>query len=124
MNLMKSTKDRLARQGEKAVRELLEKKGYQILETNYRTRYGEIDIIAAKDKILVFVEVKTRTSTKCGLPEEAVNYSKQRKLRSLAVAFLSVPGHKHYFDFRFDVASVIADSEGIIQNVNIIEGAF
>lgn len=115
---------KLGKEGERAVRELLKKKGYRILEANYRTRYGEVDIIAAEEGTLVFVEVKTRASTNCGLPEEAVDYRKQQRIRKLAVQYLSQPGHGCYSDLRFDVASVSADARGKIKEIVICKGAF
>ena len=59
---------------------LLTKKGYKVIERNFRSRFGEIDIIALKEEILVFVEVKARWSTKFGKPEEAVTPSKIWKI--------------------------------------------
>jgi putative endonuclease len=114
----------LGREGEKAVRALLEERGYRILETNFRTRYGEIDIIAAVERTLVFVEVKTRTSTNCGIAEEAVNFRKQQRIRKLAVQYLTKPGHERYQDLRFDVAAVSAGTDGEIEEIKIYEGAF
>lgn len=114
----------MGKDGEKAVKALLEDKGYKILETNYRTRYGEIDIIASVERTLVFVEVKTRVSMNCGIPQEAVNYRKQQRIRKLAVEYLSKPGHERYLDLRFDVAAVTADSTWKITDITIFEGAF
>ena len=114
----------LGREGERAVKELLVNEGYRILETNYRTRHGEIDIIAAKDSTLVFIEVKTRASTNCGIPEEAVNYRKQQRIRKLALEYLTTPGHERFLDLRFDVASVSAGTGGKIEGIKLIEGAF
>ena len=66
--------------GEQAALSLLQRKGYKILVTNFRTRFGEIDIVAQEENILVFVEVKTRWSRKFGLPEEAVTPQKIRSI--------------------------------------------
>lgn len=114
----------LGREGEKAAAELLEAKGYRILEQNYRTRYGEIDIIAAKGTTLVFVEVKTRASTRCGIPEEAVDFRKQQKIRKLAVEYLSRTCGQYYSDLRFDVVAISVGAGGKIEKVNLYEGAF
>ncbi len=69
-----------ARIGEKAAAEYLKKKGYKIIETNFRKGYGEIDIIALKNKTLVFIEVKTKTSNKFGSPFEAITNFKMKTL--------------------------------------------
>lgn len=66
--------------GEDIATNYLKKKGYKIIERNFRKGYGEIDIIAVKDKILVFVEVKTRTSDKFGTPAEAITYGKLKSI--------------------------------------------
>ena len=64
--------------GEALACNFLKQNGYKIIQTNYKNRLGEIDIIAMQDKTLVFVEVKSRLSTKFGLPREAINYYKQK----------------------------------------------
>jgi putative endonuclease len=70
--------------GEVFAANLLSKKGFRILEKNFRSRFGEIDIVALKNKRIYFVEVKTRQSFKFGKPEEAVTRSKLEKIRKLA----------------------------------------
>ena len=65
--------------GEKLARDFLKKKGYRILETNFRCQYGEIDIIARKKDYLVFIEVRTKTSNDFGTPEESITHVKERK---------------------------------------------
>jgi putative endonuclease len=83
----------------------LRRRGYKILERNYRTPFGEIDLVARHQKAIVFVEVKARRSRRFGLPQEAVTPTKQRKLSMAALAYL-----KHYgtvdTDARFDVVTV------------------
>lgn len=76
------------RRGEDAACAYLERHGYKVLERNYRCRWGEIDIIAAKGGSLVFVEVKTRHSLKFGTPGMAVTYAKQQKIRTSALHYL------------------------------------
>lgn len=66
--------------GERIAIEILRKKGYKILDTNFRSRFGEIDIVAEDRGVLVFVEVKTRWSKKFGNPEEAVTFWKLRAI--------------------------------------------
>ena len=71
--------------GEEISAEYLIKKGYSILEKNYRSKYGEIDLITLDDKEIVFIEVKTRTNLKYGMPCEAVNNKK--KYENLDIRF-------------------------------------
>ena len=74
--------------GEKIAQGYLINKGYKILETNYYTRNGEIDIIAQKDKCIIFVEVKTRTNLNFGTPAMSVNSIKKKHIKSVAKSFL------------------------------------
>jgi putative endonuclease len=85
---MSSSKQSLGRWGEVQAAAHLTKRNYTILETNTRTPYGEIDIIASKDGVTVFVEVKTRTSTAYGLPEESINPRKQAHILSSAQHYI------------------------------------
>lgn len=71
---------RLGDEGEQRAAEFLYQKGYTILARNYATRFGELDIIAKHQGRIVVIEVKTRTSNAFGLPEEAIDYRKQRHL--------------------------------------------
>ena len=121
---MTNQRIKLGREGEKSVKLLLESKGYRILETNFRTRYGEIDIITAKEDVLVFVEVKTRTGSSCGIPEEAVDLRKQEKIRKVALEYLSRSKGRHYRDLRFDVAAISAGKDGTVKEIKIYENAF
>lgn len=70
------SKIKIGQSGEKLAGDFLKKQGFKILETNFKSKFGEIDIIALEKDILVFVEVKTRTSRAFGLPEEAINKRK------------------------------------------------
>ncbi|MEW6009324.1 MAG: YraN family protein [Candidatus Omnitrophota bacterium] len=85
--------------------DFLEKQGYKILEKNFRTKLGEIDIIAKDKNTICFVEVKSRANTSRGLPEEAINSFKRRKISRTALAFLK---QKNLMDSdaRFDVVSI------------------
>ena len=74
--------------GEKFAQRLIKAKGYKILTTNFRSKFGEIDIIAQKNDFLVFIEVKTRWSNKYGKPEEAVTSKKLWKIKKTAEYFL------------------------------------
>ncbi|MFO7625060.1 MAG: YraN family protein [Anaerolineales bacterium] len=85
---MKNSKQSLGRWGENLAANHLTKNNYTILEMNTRTPYGEIDLIASKDGVIVFIEVKTRTSTKFGLPEESINQRKQAHILSSAQHYI------------------------------------
>jgi len=104
-----------------AVRWYLDR-GFELLDRNWRCRQGEIDIVVAKDDVLVFSEVKTRTSDTFGEPFEAVGPAKQRRLRRLAGAWLrSLPTgvkSRRSFIVRFDVVSVTPEA------LSVIEAAF
>lgn len=102
--------------GEKEACSYLKKKGYKIIEQNYRSAFGEIDIIAKyKDKI-IFVEVKKRSSNKFGYGYDAVNYSKQKKIIKTAENFINENNIKALC--QFDVISI---DSGVISH---IENAF
>jgi putative endonuclease len=99
--------------------------GYREVATNWRCSIGEIDVIVARDGLLVFCEVKTRRGSAFGGPFDAVTATKQRRLRALATVFLS--SHEAHglrnASIRFDVASVMpADSGGL--RVELFEDAF
>lgn len=108
--------------GEDAAAEFLEAAGYTIVTRNFRIRSAEIDIIAQIDDVIVFVEVKARSSTRHGLPSEAVNLRKQRKIIETASVFLQ---DETYSDCacRFDVVEVYLRGEHV-ETINHIENAF
>jgi putative endonuclease len=95
----------LGRRGEEAAGAYLERVGFEILDMNWRTRSGEVDIVAREGATLVLVEVKTRRSLKAGTPEEAVSPTKQKKLGRLAAQY--VQGMSDEPDaVRFDVVTI------------------
>jgi putative endonuclease len=79
----------LGKSGEDLAVAELERRGYAILERRYRTRHGEIDIVAREDDTLVFVEVKARATGECGTAAEAVTRAKQRRVVSMASEYLA-----------------------------------
>ncbi len=83
----------------------LRKNKYKILEKNFKNKVGEIDIIARLKKILVFVEVKNRSSDRFGLPCEAVGTFKQEKIKKVALSYLKAKNLLHQ-EIRFDVVEV------------------
>ncbi len=106
--------------GETLAIEFLKKKGYTILEKNWRFKHLEADIIATIDKTLVIAEVKTRKSNYFGEPETFVDRKKQKNLMSIANAYI----HSNNLDLevRFDVISIIIGNND--SKINHIEDAF
>ena len=106
--------------GENIAEQYLRKHGYRILARNFKTGTGEIDIIATDDACLIFVEVKMRFGDEYGLPSEAVDYAKQRKLAAVAAQYI-----KRYMLFgapaRFDVIEVRGDTKEVNHIINAFE---
>ncbi len=92
------------RKGERRAKKLLEQKGYTIIEHNFRTRFGEIDLIARRGDEVIFVEVKTRTSSMFGHPEESITKSKLEHLHKAAHIYLNTLPHN--IVPRFDVIAI------------------
>lgn len=120
------TEERLefGKKGERAAVKFLKKKGYKILEKNYRSPLGEIDIVAEQNKVLVFVEVKTRTGQEFGHPFTAVHPGKQKKILQVARSFLA----KHKIqdrEIRFDVIAVSgAPDQPKSWDIELLQDAF
>ena len=108
----------IGRRGEDAAVAYLERIGMQVVERNWRTGRGEIDIVALDGDQLVLCEVKTRTSARRGTPEEAVSAAKQRRLVRLAETYLTHTGAAPC-TVRFDVISirVIDDDRALLRHV-------
>ncbi|BDR54424.1 UPF0102 protein [Bombiscardovia apis] len=120
---------KLGQLGEQYVALWLESLGWQILDRNWSTRYGELDIVALdRRSCLAFVEVKTRRTRTFGQPEEAVTYSKQTKLKHAAVQWLIARNRTNrHCVTRFDVAAVsvsAGSSDNPRVSIKLIQGAF
>lgn len=100
----------LGSRGERLAERYLRRLGYRILARNLRTQLGELDLVAEEGGVLVFIEVKTRTSADKGQPWEAVHHSKQRRMTRLAVGYLK---QHDLLDrpARFDVVAITWPSE-------------
>lgn len=107
--------------GEQIAQNFLQKKGYNILYTNWRTGQKEVDIIATTENLLVFIEVKTRANFNFGYPEEAVTLKKQAYLKDAADTFLL--DHQEYEAIRFDIISILLE-KGEAKEIKHIEDAF
>ncbi len=110
----------LGARGEILACNFLKQNGYEILEKNYRCPRGEIDAVARKGKKLIFVEVKARSSDQFGLPQEAVNKTKQEKLIKLARWYLKK--EKKDFSISFGVIAILFEKER--PQIEFIENAF
>lgn len=99
--------------GEDAACEWYEDAGFRVVDRNWRCRYGELDLIATRGRLVVFCEVKTRSSNAYGVPAAAVTASKQRRIRRLAMRWLDEQAIG-FADLRFDVASVLNGSVEVI----------
>jgi putative endonuclease len=114
-------KQELGRKGESAAIRYLKKQGYKIVEQNYRTRVGEIDVIAREKKTLVFVEVKTRRSESYGSPKWAVTPKKQKAISKAALYYLKITDQADA-DARFDVVSILDQGEWL--EIELVRNAF
>lgn len=111
----------LGRKGEEIAARYLRRSGYLIITRNYRAAGAEVDLIAIEDKTLVFVEVKARTSTRLGSPEEAVDEQKQEQVRRAAQVYAT----RHHIlesPMRFDVVAITGS--GRHRRLELIRDAF
>lgn len=106
--------------GERLAKEYLIKNDYIILEINFTTKIGEIDIIAKRDDIVIFIEVKTRKSLKYGRPYEAVDYRKTQKIIKVAQNYIVYKAREDT-QYRFDVIEVLLNEK---IEINHIKDAF
>lgn len=116
-------KKELGNRGEQeAVTYLKKTKHLKIVKTNYSNFFGEIDIIAKDKDYIVFVEVKTRTSTDFGFASQAVDYKKQQKIIKMAQMYTK---NSYNIPVRFDIIEVYIDKiSNSVKNINHIENAF
>jgi putative endonuclease len=109
--------------GEDAVAEWYARAGYTVVDRNWRCREGELDLVVTRGGAIVFCEVKTRRGAAYGAPFEAVTFTKQRRLRTLALQWLAAHPEHRAPRLRFDVASVVA-ARGTAPVIDVIEAAF
>lgn len=120
---MKLNRKELGNFGEQFVARWYEQNGYEIIDRQWRVRSGEIDLVAHKNSLIVFCEVKTRSSNAFGTPAEAVSKQKQLRLRKLAMEWLRMHG-KTAKEIRFDVACVMPSAERKEFECQVITNAF
>ncbi len=118
---MTTRSQQFGEKGESIAVNCLKKQGYRIIELNYRTKLGEIDIIAKQGGSLVFIEVKARKSSRFGRPELAVTPKKQRKISMVALYYLKSTKQSNA-KARFDVVAINSTDDG--PNIKIIKNAF
>jgi putative endonuclease len=99
----------LGRKGESLAKTHLENAGYEILDENWTHGKAEVDLIAYKDKVIIFAEVKTRTGNAFGEPEDFVDARKQKLLVSAADEYIYLMDHQG--DVRFDIISILFDKQ-------------
>ena len=108
--------------GERLAAKFLRRRGYHIIETNFRCRGGEIDIIARQGDCLVFIEVRTRSSSSFGSPEESITQVKRSKLIFTALTYIS--SHSNLPEqWRIDAVAVEIDVQGQVKRIELIENA-
>ncbi|WP_420637568.1 YraN family protein [Candidatus Poriferisocius sp.] len=108
----------LGRWGEDRVARWYRRQGFRVLDRNWRSGRGELDVIVQQGSLVVVCEVKTRTSLAYGRPAEAVGYQKQQRIRRLAAQWLSEHERSGAVQLRFDVAEVLG------RKIRVIESAF
>jgi putative endonuclease len=108
--------------GEKLAQDFLKKKGYRILQTNYRCPRGEVDIVALHQNCLVFVEVRSKTNLNFGTPEESITYNKMKHLERAAYYYQQ--SHDHLpSSWRIDVIAIEFDTDLRCKRLEVIENA-
>ena len=108
--------------GEKLAKDFLKKRGYRILETNYRCPEGEIDIVAKHKDFLVFIEVRTKKSLEFGSPEESITPAKKERMKATA-AYYQQTHHDLPPLWRIDVVAVELNQKGKLSRIELIENA-
>ena len=108
--------------GEHLAKEHLKKKGYKLIESNYRCHSGEIDIVARQKNCLVFVEVRTKSTSNYGSPEESLSLAKRDHMKKCAYYYLQ--NHKNLPEqWRIDLVAIELDSLNKFKRIEILENA-
>ena len=117
---MKNIKKIIGNFGERLAVDFLKRQGFEILQTNFFSRFGEIDIIAQKEKRLHFIEVKTRTTKNFGLPEEALDFYKNKKIFQAVQDYL-YKKEINTDDFQIGLISVLIDKSNKKAKIKFFE---
>jgi putative endonuclease len=110
----------LGKLGEDLAARFLKKQGYKIIERNFSSRYGEIDIVAQERRTLVFIEVKTRYSKEFGLPEESITPWKIKSLKR-GIDFYKILHPNSPELLRVDLVGVILSTNGTLESIKLIK---
>ncbi|CAM3066848.1 YraN family protein [Paenibacillus taichungensis] len=120
----KLTRQQKGRLGEEAACDWLREHDYRILKRNWRCRRGEIDIVASREDMIIFIEVRSRSGTaQYGTPQESVDIRKMQQVRATASVYLQMTGETNH-QIRFDVFAVMLDKAGEIVSIDHIMNAF
>jgi len=115
----------LGRRGEELAAEHLQRLGFEVVARNFRTRYGELDLVAFDGRALVFAEVKSRRAGCAGSPFDNLHLRKRAQVRRMASAYLNaVPQRPRGDEIRFDAIAVLIDARGGLAGLDHLEGAF
>ena len=117
---MKKFNYQTGRAGEEIARRFLRKKGYRILESNFHTRFGEIDLICSENRKLVFVEVKLKMGEKFGSPEEMISKRKILQIQTTSRAFLQERQKldQNYSSYRIDAVAIVLNKDKTVSRIN------
>ena len=107
------------RRGEEIAKEYLEKKGYKIVERNYKTKYAEIDLVARRKNELIFIEVRTKIGENFGSPEETIDRKKLKKLWGNATAYAARAKWKD--SCRVDAVCIVLKKDNSVERLNHYE---
>lgn len=120
---MKQFNREVGKRGEEIAAKYLQEKGYKILERNYSTKFGEIDLIASKNNILSFVEVKLKQNEDFGTPEEMIGRGKLARVQHMAEFYLLENPNKAktYGIYSIDAVCIVSDGDGGIKRINLYE---
>jgi len=119
---VKSNNKITGNRGEELAAEFLSQKSYRLVERNFRTRFGEIDIISYDGPILVFVEVKTKIGHDFGEPEEMVNKSKIAKVKRMGEVYLQEK--KLDVGCRVDVVAIVMENSGSVEKLEHYQAVY
>jgi len=116
-------KKQVGDKGEKYAEDFLKRKGYNIIQRNYRCKLGEIDIIAEYDNTIVFVEVRTKRTESFGIPQYSITSGKMSRITKTALSYIQ---EKELFErsCRFDVIAITFPQKSKVPNIEHIENAF
>ncbi|MDP3994793.1 MAG: YraN family protein [bacterium] len=120
---MKQFNREIGKRGEKIAAKFLKDKGYKILERNYSTKFGEIDLIVVKNNVLRFVEVKLKKGDFFGTPEEMIGTDKLGRVQRMAEYYLMDKPEiaRKYEKYSVDAVCIVSDGESVVERISLYE---